>query len=117
MGAHAAAPRARAAAASGRGRVMASVSFTSRMSLRLAGTPRVTSPAPARSAASAARAAAPVLPTEPARTSRWPKFPLWLPTGRDGSKARISRASASSTGASRARIGGMPISTCQRRPT
>ena len=45
-------PKARVPTASGRGTVMASVSFTSRISLRLAGIPRVTSPAPARSAAS-----------------------------------------------------------------
>ncbi len=37
---------ARAPSASGRGRVMASVSFTSRMSFRLAGTAAVTRPAP-----------------------------------------------------------------------
>ncbi|OYV35996.1 MAG: hypothetical protein B7Z81_07940, partial [Acidocella sp. 20-61-6] len=76
-----------------------------------------------RSALSADRAvrvqwlAAPVLPSEPARTSRCPKVPLLLPKDRDGKSARRSEASASSRFTSRARAGGMLISTCQRRPT
>ena len=76
---------------------MASVTFTSIMSLRLWATPKVTRPAPARSPPWQARAAAPVLPSEPASTRRWPKVPLWLSQGRGGSSSRSSRASASET--------------------
>ena len=57
---------------------MTSVSLTSRMSLRLAGTASVTRPTPIRWAPKAARAAAPVLPTDPATTTVALFFTRWI---------------------------------------
>ena len=68
--------RSRPSSSAGSARLIDSIEPTSTAASSGAGTPRVTSPAPARTAARPARMAAPALPGDPATTSRWPKSPL-----------------------------------------
>ena len=94
---------------------MTSVSLTSKIGSRSAGTATVAYPAPARIAASEAMHTAPVSPREPPITSTSPDVNFVEPASRRGASARTSSPmSPPATGAGAA--AGMPIGATRRRP-
>ncbi len=97
---------------------MTSVSFTSKIAFRDAGTAARVHPAPARIAALQAMQAAPVRPVEPPTTSTEPDWNLFPPTPRRCSRPSTSGSikPASGVGGRPSPVGGMPMSTTSTRP-